>query len=132
MRILERLRRFQSRLGVRFTALFASILIIFTIQFTAYNIMVSGRAIHDELERHVSYVGRFAADLVADDLRNLKLNELSEIMQGFAARSDVVYARLLDSHRRVVTDGVGATIPFSAVSADDLFDAADASGTLRI
>jgi diguanylate cyclase (GGDEF)-like protein len=132
MKILDRLRSFQSRLGVRFTALFASVLIVFAIEFTAYSTIQSSRAIHDELERHVAYVGRFGADLVGPPLKSLRLKELTGMMRGFSARNDIVYARLLDKYRRVVTDGVGSTIAFSAVSSDDLFDAAEESGRIVI
>jgi diguanylate cyclase (GGDEF)-like protein len=132
MGFLGRLRRFQSRLGVRFTILFASVLTIFAIEFTAYSTLQSNRAIRNELERHVAYVGRFGADLVVDDLRNLRLRELLNVMHDFAARSDIVYARLLDKYRRVVTDGVGSTVAFSAVSSDDLYDAAEASRRIQI
>jgi diguanylate cyclase (GGDEF)-like protein len=132
MRFLDRLRRFQSRLGVRFTALFASILIIFAIEFTAYSTLQSNRAIRAELERHVAYVGRFGADLMGEDLKRLRLRDLTSAMRHFAARSDIVYARLLDKYRRVVTDGVGTTTAFSAVSSDDLFDAAEKSQRLQV
>jgi diguanylate cyclase (GGDEF)-like protein len=132
MGLLGRLRRFQSRLGVRFTVLFASVLTIFAIEFTAYSTLQSNHAIRSELERHVAYVGRFGADLVVEDLKSLRLRELLGVMRDFAARSDIVYARLLDRYRRVVTDGVGSTVAFSAVSSDDLFDAAEESRRIQI
>lgn len=131
MRFFGRLVRFQSRLAVRFTAMLASLLIIFSVEFTAYSTLQSKHAIQDEVEQHVSYVGRFGADLVAQDLKDLRLKELLRVMRSFAERSDIVYATLLDRHRRIVTDGVGTTIPFSAVSRDDLFDLAEQSGRIQ-
>jgi diguanylate cyclase (GGDEF)-like protein len=132
MRWIDRLRRFQSRLAVRFTALFASLVVVFAIEFTTYATFQSNRAIHEALERHVAYVGRFGADLVGRGLKDLRLANLLTIMRNFATRSDIVYARLLDKHRRIVTDGIGSTVAFSGVSSDDLYDRAFASGLIQI
>jgi methyl-accepting chemotaxis protein len=132
MRWIDRFRRFQSRLAVRFTALFASLVVMFAIEFTTYATYQSNRAIHETLERHVAYVGRFGADLVGRGLKDLRLANLLTIMRNFATRSDIVYARLLDNHRRIVTDGIGSTVAFSGVSSDDLYDRAFASGLIQI
>src|SRR3954447_18529726 len=107
MGVIKSFRRWRGRLAVRFTAFLAALILIFSVEFVCYNMVQSNFAIREELDRHVSYLGRFGADLTAQDLKDLRLRELLATMRNFSSRSDIVYARLLDQYRRVVTDGVG-------------------------
>src|SRR5439155_4098388 len=100
MRMIGALRHWRGRLAVRHTVLLAVLLLAFTGGLTCYNVVQSTYAIRQELDRHVSYLGRFGADLTAQDLKSLRLNELTATMHNFVSRSDIVYARLLDKYRR--------------------------------
>ncbi|MDQ0473723.1 putative bifunctional diguanylate cyclase/phosphodiesterase [Labrys wisconsinensis] len=131
MGVIRTFRRWHARLSVRYTLFLAALILAFAVEFVCYNIVQSNLAIRQELERHAVYLGRFGADLAAQDLADGRLPELAATMRNFVSRSDIVYARLLDRDRRVVTDGAAAVTP-SAAPRDDLLDAALRDRATRI